>query len=128
MLFDFESLHLLQPCIKSINFPRDEEENEQNMLIFVLGCSTPLNGFIFLFFFLSFSPVQFHKWYQSHHVLLPNILFCSCYESFQPLCSYQEQKNSRRPRILSLIFLRENIWIIILIVINGTDKVNFDTN
>ena len=27
MLFDFESLHLLQPCIKSINFPRDEEEN-----------------------------------------------------------------------------------------------------
>ena len=27
MLFDFESLHLLQPCIKSINFPRDEGEN-----------------------------------------------------------------------------------------------------
>ena len=27
MLFDFESLHLLQPYIKSINFPRDEGEN-----------------------------------------------------------------------------------------------------
>ena len=27
MLFDFESLHLLQPCIKSINFPRDGGEN-----------------------------------------------------------------------------------------------------
>ena len=27
MLFDFESLHLLQPCIKIINFPRDGGEN-----------------------------------------------------------------------------------------------------
>ena len=27
MLFDFESLHLLQPYIKSINFPHDEGEN-----------------------------------------------------------------------------------------------------
>ena len=34
--------HLLRPYIKSINFPRDEGENKQNMLIFVLGCSSPL--------------------------------------------------------------------------------------
>ena len=27
MLFDFESLHLLQSYIKSINFPRDDGEN-----------------------------------------------------------------------------------------------------
>ena len=44
MLFDIESLHLLQSYIKSINFPRDEGENQQNMLIFVLGCSTPLTA------------------------------------------------------------------------------------
>ena len=43
MLFDFEPLHLSQSYIKSINFPRDGGENKQNMLIFVLGCSTPLN-------------------------------------------------------------------------------------
>ena len=37
MLFDFESLHLLQSYIQSFNFPRDEEEKLQKMLIFVLG-------------------------------------------------------------------------------------------
>ena len=35
--------HLSQPYIKSIDFLRDEGENKQNMLIFVSGCSTPLN-------------------------------------------------------------------------------------
>ena len=35
--------HLSQPYIKSIDFLRDEGENEQNMLIFVSGCSTPLS-------------------------------------------------------------------------------------
>ena len=42
--------HLSQPYIKSINFPRDEGENKQNMLIFVLGCSTPLK---FVKFYIS---------------------------------------------------------------------------
>ena len=45
MLFDFESLHLLQPYIKGIDFPRDEGENWQNMLIFMLACSTPLMAY-----------------------------------------------------------------------------------
>ena len=36
--------HLSQPYIKSIDFLRDEGENKQNMLIFVSGCSTPLNS------------------------------------------------------------------------------------
>ena len=49
MLFDFESLHLPQPYIKSINFPRDEGENKKNMLSFVLECSTPLKNLLFHF-------------------------------------------------------------------------------
>ena len=42
MLFDFESLHLLQPCIKSINFPRDEEENLAKQANFRAGVQYPL--------------------------------------------------------------------------------------
>ena len=40
---------LSQPYIKSIDFLRDEGENKQNMLIFVSGCSTPLNLCILIF-------------------------------------------------------------------------------
>ena len=36
--------YLSQPYIISINFLRDEGENNQNILIFVLGCSTPPGG------------------------------------------------------------------------------------
>ena len=46
MLFDFESHTLSQPYIKSINFPRNEGENKQNILILVLGCNTPLMDFL----------------------------------------------------------------------------------
>ena len=42
MLFDFESHTSITTIHKSIDFLRDEGENKQNMLIFVLGCSTPL--------------------------------------------------------------------------------------
>ena len=44
MLFDFESLHLSQLIHKKvINFPRDEGENKQNMLIFMLGAVKSIN-------------------------------------------------------------------------------------
>ena len=42
--------YLSQPYIISINFLRGEGENKQNVLIFVLGCSTPL---IWKFLFIS---------------------------------------------------------------------------
>ena len=42
MLFDFESLHLSQPYIKSSNFPRDEGGKQAKHADFRAGVQCPL--------------------------------------------------------------------------------------